>query len=212
MAKQQVVIESENVESAIKEGLKRLGKKQSEADIEILQDASPGLFEQDEQPARVRLSADGTDLKQLMEYILSSVLELMGIEEYTLDVSIDEDFYRANIQSNDQQRFIIGPEGETLNAIQHILQCAIRRQSDEPINLVVNAGDYRQRRRETLEERTRRSVEKAIDEGREIELEPMVAYERKIIHGVIDTQDDAKSMSIGEDADRRVVIRPKGKA
>lgn len=212
MAKQQVVIESENIESAIKEGLKRLGKKQSEADIEILQDASPGLFEQDEQPARVRLSADGTDLKQLMEYILSSVLELMGIKEYAIDVSIDEDFYRANIQSDDQQRFIIGPEGETLNAIQHILQCAIRRQSDEPINLVVNAGDYRQRRRKTLEKRAQRTAEKALDEDREIELEPMVAYERKIIHEVIDTQDDAKSMSIGEDADRRVVIRPKGKA
>lgn len=210
MAKQQLVIESEDVESAIKEGLKRLGKKQGEAEIDILQDASQGLFGEDDQPARVRLSADGTDLKELMEYILSSILQLMGIDEFSIEVSIDEDFYRANVTSEDQQRFIIGPEGQTLNAIQHILQCAIRRHSDEPINLVVNAGNYRERRRERLERKASETCERVVAEQREIELDPMIAYERKIVHDVVDDIDEVKSTSIGEDANRRVVIRPKG--
>lgn len=212
MAKQQLVIESEDVESAIKEGLKRLGKKEGEADIEILQDAETDLFGGETEPARVRLSAEGTDLKELTRVILERMISLMGIEDFEVEVSIDGDIYRANIRSDEHTRFIIGPSGRTLNSIQHLLQCAIRRHSEESVNLVVDAGDYRRRQRQRLEETARETCEKVLRREEEIELDPMVSFERKIVHDIVDEYEDVKSSSIGEDADRRVVIRPKGMA
>jgi len=212
VARQQLIIEAEDVETAIQEGLKRLGKNQKEADISILQDASPGLFDKGDQPAKVQLSAEGIDLKEYLQTVLISILELMGIEDVSIDVSIDEDLYRANIDAGDQQRFVIGENGETLNAIQHVLQCALRRHSDEPVNLILDAGDYRRRRRERLENRAREMAEQAYENADEVELEPMIAFERKIIHEIIDNIEEVKSSSIGEDDNRRVVIRPKGQA
>lgn len=212
MNKQQLVIEAKDVESAIKEGLRRLGTSQDQADIKILQDATPGLFERDEQPARVKLSAQGSDLNEQIRSTLDSFLQLMGIQDATIELEMDDEIYNINIDAGDQQRFVIGPEGETINALQHLLQCSIRRETDQPISLLLDAGDYRERRREKLRKKAKRTIEQVCETGEEQEMVPMEPIERKMVHKIVDEDDRVKSMSIGEDANRRVVIQTIGSA
>jgi len=209
VSKANITIEAKDVESAIKQGLQQLGTSQEQANIEILQDARPGLFNKEEQPARVRLSATGVNIHGQIHSMLSSLLKLMGIENPSIDIEVDDDIYNVNIDAGDQ-RFVIGPEGKTINALQHLLQSAIRRQTDRSIYLRLDAGDYRARRREDIQRQTRQTIEDVRENDREHELEPMEPIERKIVHTVVEESEGVKSISIGEDANRRVIIQPLG--
>ncbi|MFB6354938.1 MAG: RNA-binding cell elongation regulator Jag/EloR [bacterium] len=210
MAKQDIIIESESVEQAIEKGLKRLGKEKENTDIKILQEASSGLFNQSPQNARVKITAEAVDLPQLMKDVISNILDFMGVEDYTVNVDFDEISYKAMIHSSSHLRFIIGRHGETLNAIQHLVGRIMRRHSDESINVMVDAGNYRQRRHENLRNLAKKSSKRALDNNEEVELEPMVPFERKIIHEAVEDISGVKSHSIGENASRRVVILPRG--
>lgn len=210
MNKADITIEAKDVESAIKKGLQQLGTSQEQADIEILQDATPGLFNKGERPAKVRVSATGVNIHGQIHSILSSLLKLMGIENPSLDIEVDDDVYRVNIDAGDQQQFVIGPKGKTINALQHLLQSAISRRTDQTFYLRLDAGDYRARRREDLQRQTLQTVEDVRNNQQERELEPMGPIERKIVHMVVNESEGVKSVSIGEDANRRVIIQPIG--
>lgn len=212
MTLQKVIVESSSVEEAINEGLQRLGKNKAHTKIEILQDAREGLFNREARRARVRMTAEGTDLPQHARYLISSILRMLGMDDFKLSIDVDERFYRAEIHSPEDCSAIIGPRGETLNAIEHITQCGLRRHAEEPVELLLDVEGFRERRQTELELRAQKAARQALEQQSEVELRPMIAREREIVHRVIDSLEGVKSYSIGEDINRRVVILPKGLA
>ncbi|MFB6346593.1 MAG: RNA-binding cell elongation regulator Jag/EloR [bacterium] len=214
MAQKVIEVEGESVKEAIDKGLKRLGKSQDDADIEIIQEPDSGIFETEHQPARIRMSTEGVDLLETFREIVENILTDMGLEDFELSVSIDGDFYRANIDAEEDLRYLIGRYGETLNAIQHVSERMLNQLTDDETTLevIVDADDYRERRREDLQQLAREVSQQALEEEREVELEPMIPVERKIVHQTVKDLDDVKSHSIGEDTNRRVVILPRGQS
>lgn len=212
MAENVIEVEADSIEEAIDQGLKRLGQDQSDTEIEILQEPEAELFDTGTSLARIRMTAQGTDLLDSLRTILEKLLDGMGVEDYTVDVSIEGEYYRADIESERSIRFVIGRYGETLNAIQHLAQRMLNRLTEDPVEVVVDADNYRHRRREDLAKLARDVSSKVLEESEEIELEPMIAVERKIIHEAVREIEGVKSHSIGEETNRRVVILPRGQS
>lgn len=212
MAENVIEVEADSIEEAIDKGLKRLGQDQSDTEIEILQEPEAELFDTGTSLARIRMTAQGTDLLDSLRTILEKLLDGMGVEDYMVDVSIEGEYYRADIESERSIRFVIGRYGETLNAIQHLAQRMLNRLTEDPVEVVVDADNYRERRREDLAKLARDVSSKVLEESEEIELEPMIAVERKIVHEAVREIEGVKSHSIGEETNRRVVILPRGQS
>jgi spoIIIJ-associated protein len=207
-----IEVEADSVEEAISKGLKRLGQDQSETQIEILQDSEDDLFGTETEPARVRMTAQGTDLLESLRTIVVKLVAGMGVDDFDVDVSIDGEYYRADIQSTNQNRFIIGKYGETLNALQHLADRMLNRLTDEAVEVVLDADGYRARRREELVKQAQKLSEQVLETGEQIELEPMIGVERKIVHQTVNEIEGVKSHSIGEATNRRVVVLPRGQS
>jgi spoIIIJ-associated protein len=102
---------------------------------------------------------------------------------------------------------LIGRRGQTLDALQELTRTAVQRRLRARVRLLVDVEGYRSRRRASLVDYARAIAERAKDRGTEIELEPMTAYERKIVHDAVAEVDGASSFSEGEEPNRKVVVR-----
>lgn len=102
---------------------------------------------------------------------------------------------------------LIGHHGQTLDAIQELMRSAIQRQVRSRVLITLDVQGYRERRKETLQERARELAARVIEEG-EMEFEPMNAFERKVIHDTVGEIEGVTSFSEGEEPYRRVVIAP----
>lgn len=103
---------------------------------------------------------------------------------------------------------VIGKRGETLDAIQYLVSLVANRQEGEYVRFTINAGNYREKREETLRALAQRMAKKVLKTGRPAALEPMNPYERRIIHAVVTEIDGVYSKSTGEEPNRKVVIKP----
>ncbi|MFP4687016.1 MAG: R3H domain-containing nucleic acid-binding protein [bacterium] len=212
MPKQVIIVEADNVPAAIEEGLTRLGKEKSEVEIKILQEEQPGLFDQNTEPARVKLTAEGTDLEKLIRNLVADMLDLLNIQNYSLKITPDNKIYRVEILTPESSKELIGPEGKTINAIQSLVEEQVNIHSSEPLQIVVDSDHFRRERAEKLKKMARLVAEQVKRENQEIELPPMIELERKTIHAVIDEIPEVKAHAIGEGDNRRIVIIPRGKS
>ena len=104
---------------------------------------------------------------------------------------------------------MIGYRGEALNSLQVLLTTIASKNSDGNIKVILDIGNYKDVRKKTLEELARK-VEKTVKKtGKSVTLEPMTAYERKILHTELQNSEFVKTYSIGEGDRRRVVIAKK---
>jgi spoIIIJ-associated protein len=109
---------------------------------------------------------------------------------------------------DDDMATLIGKHGQTLDAIQELTRQVVGHRLDQRIRVLVDVEDYRKRRAATLVEQAQEAAERALESGREQELSPMDALERKIVHDAVAELDGVESTSRGEDPGRYVVILP----
>jgi spoIIIJ-associated protein len=125
------------------------------------------------------------------------ITEKSNAEEIYFELDCGEDY-----------GIIIGKRGETLDAIQYLARMIANKGKSSYKRVSINVGNYRAKREETLRILARKTAIKAVRQGRNISLEPMNPYERRIIHTAVQDIQGATSHSIGSDLDRRVVITP----
>jgi spoIIIJ-associated protein len=109
---------------------------------------------------------------------------------------------------DDDMGLLIGRHGQTLEALQEITRVVVGQRTGMRARVVVDVEEYRRRQRERLEARAREIAQRVSRSGREEELEPMNAYDRKVVHDAVSEISGVQSSSRGEDPERRVVIRP----
>lgn len=144
---------------------------------------------------------------ETVEYIKSIVLGLGMAECNIKEMSNEEEIY-FELDCGDDYGIIIGKRGETLDAIQYLARMMANKGNQSYKRVSINVGNYRAKREETLKILARKTAIKAVRQGRNISLEPMNPYERRIIHTAVQDVEGATSHSIGSDLDRRVVITP----
>ena len=132
---------------------------------------------------------------------VSGLMERMGVEAQ-IDISPrDNGGINVNL-SGSGMGAIIGRRGETLDAIQHLTNYVVNRDSDKHLHISVDAEDYRAKREESLT----RLAEKAIKYKRSMALEPMNSYERHVIHTALQNYEGVSTSSTGTEPNRRVVV------
>lgn len=195
----------ETVEIAKEKACEELGVESYEAQFEILElptRKTLGLFGGN--PAKVRVYIEDDPAQKAADY-LKKVIRLMGLSKVEIDIKKDESGAMLNLTGNDIG-FVIGHRGETLDALQYLSGLVANHGGGPYYRITLDIGNYREKRKQTLETLGIRLARKAVKTGRNSALEPMNPYERRIIHTVVQTVDGARSWSEGEDLNRHVVI------
>ncbi|MCI6400401.1 MAG: RNA-binding cell elongation regulator Jag/EloR [Candidatus Fimivicinus sp.] len=156
-------------------------------------------------PAKVRASYEESPAGKAIDY-LKRVLEGMGIPDVTVKEICEDGHYRLDLDCGENHGAIIGRRGETLDALQYLTSLVANRSAEEYIRISLNVGDYREKRDETLRGLARKNANQVLKYGRNVTLEPMNPYERRVIHTTIQEMEGVQSHSVGSDSDRRVVI------
>ncbi len=158
-------------------------------------------------PAKMRAFYEFEDdpFAKAKDYVLN-ILKNLGVEEAEISVEADEEDVRISISCGDDYGSVIGRRGETLDAIQYLTRLVINRGSEEYKRVSINVGNYREKRESTLRALAQKNAAKVRKYGRNVVLEPMNPYERRIIHTTVQEIEGVTSHSVGSDGDRKVVI------
>ncbi|HVL32365.1 MAG TPA: RNA-binding cell elongation regulator Jag/EloR [Actinomycetota bacterium] len=140
------------------------------------------------------------------EDFLNGLLDVLDLEGEA-EADIDEDTIYVEIHGSDLA-LLIGRHGATLEALQELTRAAVQHQTQERARMILDIGGYRTRQREMLERRARTAATKVRSTRQAVPLEPMNAYERRIVHTALVDFTGVVTVSEGEDASRHVVIKP----
>ncbi len=199
------------VELAIDNALAQLGLGMDDVEVEILEMGSKGVLGLGKKDARVRVSSKETPASYAMG-LLRLVLEKMDLP-LQANVSTEENLITIAF-SGENMGALIGRRGETLDDLQYLVNLAVSKHFEDKYQIVLDAGDYRKGREQTLNELAHKMAAKAIRSGRDVVLEPMNPYERRIIHMALQEESRVRTFSKGEEPYRKVVIarnRPGGR-
>lgn len=229
------------VEEAIERGLRELGRRRDQVDIEILDRGKPAnMLGMGGEDARVLLSYEEVEADEPeplideaevprrpaeahaepSEYeepprvfgeelpigaeVLSALLEVMGVEA---EVKVEQIPGREGVEvSGADLGALIGRGGENLVALQQIVSAITSRKIGHTVHVPVDVEGYRLRREEQLKEVARRVAERVRATGQAVTLEPMLAYERRVVHLVVQAVPGLRTESVGNEPNRRVVI------
>ncbi|MCD6268197.1 MAG: protein jag [Thermotogae bacterium] len=192
------------VEEALKKAIEKFDLREGEYEYDVIEKGFPGIFGlfTKEAVVEVKLKRKYYE-RRLKEFLLGILKHLNG--HVRVEVRSSGKNYFVDIDG-DRIGKLIGKHGKTLGALQHVSMIFLNRISDTKINVIVDAGEYRERRKRQLETITKEAIEKAIKERGKVILDPMFAFERRIVHEIVKKYRNVISYSIGMEPYRRVVI------
>ncbi len=150
--------------------------------------------------------ADIAQAKKNVENFLKDFSK--NFQDFIYEVKYEKEFLNIAINGQDSTK-LIGYRGDVLNALQVILNSIANRNCDVRVRVILDIGDYKQKREIALEELADKISKTVSRTGKQVTLEPMMAYERKIIHNRLQQSKYVKTYSIGEEPYRKVVIAKK---
>lgn len=154
-----------------------------------------------------QLNAQDNDVKEAMnkiELFLKKLFEQLHVK-VEQKIEIKDNYINISLHG-ENLNFLIGYRGETLNSLQTILSAIAMRASKEKIKVLLDIENYRDKRTKALEELAEKIAKTVYKTKKSITLEPMTAYERKIIHSKLQENDKVKTFSKGEEPHRRIVV------
>jgi len=192
---------------AILLALDELGICMEDAEIQIINEGSkPVLGFIGGKEAKVVVTEKITDAKTVRKF-LNRIFIKMKIEP-TIAITENESSLEVNIEGQNVGG-LIGRHGETLAAIQYLINLIVNKGRAEYKRVIIDVENYRKRREETLIELSQRLAERVLRYKKPVTLEPMSAYERRIIHSSLQDHKNVETVSQGEEPNRRIVIRLK---
>ncbi len=203
----QTTATGQTVKEAVESALAQLQITEDRADISIVDEGKKGIFGIfGARPAVVKVSVIKDPIEEAEKFLLD-VSEKMGAP---VTINVEKNGKQVKfILSGEKIALLIGKRGQTLNSLQFLTQLVINRFSGQYLNVMVDAEHYRERRNDTLIQLAQRLAQKAVQTKKEVSLEPMPSYERKIIHTALVENKKIKTYSSGEDPHRHIVIAPK---
>jgi spoIIIJ-associated protein len=150
------------------------------------------------------LREERDDPASLLRELLEEIVDSLGLD---VDVRIDEseELLRGSVEGEDVG-LLIGRRGQTIDAVQHLAQRIVFRGGSPDARVVIDADGYRERRAEALRSIALDAAEESLRTGEAVELEPMPASERRIVHEYLRERDDVQTHSEGEEPERYLVV------
>jgi spoIIIJ-associated protein len=215
---QEIERSAASVEEAVEAALAELGISEQEARIEIVQEPRGGFLGLNAQPAIVKVrrvtsapveEGDAEEQGEVALHFLEGLMDAMGLDA-DLEVASVEGVTYVDVwgaSSSEDMGILIGKRGHTVDSLQELVKSHVQRETGERCRVQVDVEDYRKRRRSRIVQRAREAAGRVRRSGKAEALEPMTAYERKIVHDAIAQVDGVETASEGEEPDRRVVVR-----
>lgn len=208
MLKQTVVTEK-TVDLAVAKACAELGVSAEEVDYVVLEEPKKGIFGIGASDAKVSVTLKETPAVKAVEF-LEKLVSNMGIDAEVVVTAKDDEGVTVSINGS-SLGILIGRRGDVLDSIQYLATLAANIEKSGFYRVTVDVEGYREKRAETLRGVARRMSEKVLKYKRSFALEPMNAYERRIIHAECQNIEGVTTRSIGEGADRKIVISPEKK-
>lgn len=224
-----IISEGKTSTEAIEKGLKELKVSRNQVDIKILEEKKKSFFnilephvvkveltlkEKEEKQTLVKKAktenVNKEDLEKAKKEINTFLSEFLKqiADTITYEISEEENVVHVLITGEESTR-LIGYRGESLNSLQTILTTIANKGRESNVKVILDIGEYKDARKKTLEDLASKIERTVTKTGKSITLEPMTAYERKIIHTKLQDSKTVKTHSIGENENRRVVISRK---
>lgn len=234
-----IIVEGKTSTEAIEKGLKELKVSKDKVDIKILENEEKRSFFNILSPRVVKVEMTLKEKvtekkaeyrpKQEIKYVEKEKKETLkpeelekvksNLEAFLKDfvskvnnieykISSDNEYIYVTVNGEDAGK-LIGYRGETLNSMQAILTAIANKQVESRVHLVLDIEGYRAKRQKALEELADKLTRTVINTGKKVTLEPMSAYERKIIHNRLQDSKRVRTYSVGEEPYRKVIIEKK---
>lgn len=226
-----IISEGKTTNEAIENGLKKLNVSKKMVDIKVLENEEKRSFFSILAPRVVKVeltvreekeenSEKTKEIKTKREIILSEEEQekaVENIEKFLKDLkenlpedisySIEKNEKSINVNLNSKNLgFLIGYRGETLYAMQNILSAVAGKEIQNKVRVILDIEGYKEKREKTLEHLAEKVAKSVIRTKKPVKLEPMQAYERKIIHSKLQQNSRVETTSVGEEPNRRIVI------
>lgn len=231
MEEKKYIFEGKTSTEAIEKGLKELNLKKDDVEINILKDEEKRSFFSILEPRVVKvelIKKENSENKKIelkkekkalskesivkAENNISEFLKvfLQQISKEQLDFKVSNDEYYMIVEiSGKNTNSLIGYRGETLNALQTLLSSIANNGIEERVRVILDISGYKEKRKKVLEELADKISKTVIRTGKKVTLEPMPAYERKIIHSRLQNNKKITTDSVGEEPHRKIVVELK---
>lgn len=220
------IFEGKTTQEAIDAGLKELGIRKEDAEIKVLENEDKRSFFSILAPRVVKVEIiskkevkeqkvkknkeeiahiDFSKATKQVEDFLQDFVKVIPNQEIRYEVKQEEGYLKVNIDGEDLN-YLIGHRGDVLNQLQIILSSIASKDSEYKVRVILNICGYKEKREKSLEELAEKLEKTVIRTKKSITLEPMTAYERKIIHTKLQDSKRVTTSSVGEEPYRKVVI------
>lgn len=203
-----VEVTAKTVNEAITEACRKFGVTSDKLDYQIVEEGSAGFLGIGSKPAVIKaaVKVEKLSVEDVAKNFLRDVFEAMNME-VAVDVKYDEEGRMMDIDlAGDEMGVLIGKRGQTLDSLQYLVSLVVNKEVDEYVRVKVDTEDYRQRRKETLENLAKNIAIKVKKTRRPVTLEPMNPYERRIIHSALQNDKYISTHSEGDEPFRKVVV------
>lgn len=196
---------AKTVNDAITEACQKFVVTSDKLDYIVVEEGSSGFLGIGSKPAVIKARVKGTIADKAKDF-LNEVFSAMNMV-VVIEVKYNEDNRNMNIElSGDEMGVLIGKRGQTLDSIQYLVSLVVNKGNSPYVSILLDTENYRQRRKETLESLAYNLAKKVKQTKRNVVLEPMNPYERRIIHSTLQNDRYVTTYSEGEEPYRNVVI------
>ena len=203
-----IEVSAKTLDEAITEACQKLGVTSDKLEYEVVEEGSSGFLGIGSKPAVIKaaVKVEEASLEEVAKSFLNDVFAAMNMS-VVVTASYDEVEKALDIDlSGDEMGVLIGKRGQTLDSLQYLVSLVVNKDVDDYIRVKVDTENYRQRRKETLENLAKNIAYKVKRTKRPVSLEPMNPYERRIIHYALQNDKYVMTHSEGEEPFRRVVV------
>ena len=201
-----IEVTGKTVDDAITNALIQLETTSDQIEYEVIEKGSNGFLGLiGKQDAIIKVRKKSNLLDDTYEF-LNKMFAVMNMEVKS-EIDYNEENRTMNIDfSGDEMGILIGKRGQTLDSLQYLISLVVNKESDAYIKVKVDTEDYRERRKQTLENLAKNLSYKVKRTRRPVTLEPMNPYERRIIHSALQNDRYVETHSEGDEPYRKVVI------
>lgn len=200
-----IEITAKTVEDAVTDALVQLGTTSDQIEYEVIEKGSSGFLGIGSKNAVIKVRKKFSVEENVKDF-LKQVFDAMKLEVEII-VEVKEDDRHINIElKGDDMGILIGKRGQTLDSLQYLTNLAVNKQSEEYYKVKIDTENYRQRRKDTLENLAKNIAYKVKRTKRPVSLEPMNPFERRVIHSALQNDRFITTHSEGEEPFRHVVV------
>lgn len=203
-----IEVSAKTVSNAITEACQKLSVTSDMLDYEVIEEGSAGFLGIGSKPAVIKAGVKVTEIsvEDTAKTFLRDVFEAMKLE-VVVNIKYDEAERNMDIDlSGDDMGVLIGKRGQTLDSLQYLVSLVVNKDAENYIRVKVDTENYRERRKETLENLAKNIAYKVKRTKKSVSLEPMNPYERRIIHSALQNDKYVSTHSEGEEPFRRVIV------